>query len=76
MAAKKILKANIVEEATKISLSMKPDEATLAFWRLRRNILALPFEVRLQLLFWWLIDHLHIFEYDEDVSVLLPLPFL
>ena len=65
MAEKKIK----VDEANKISPpTMRPDEATIAFWRLRRNIMALPIDVRLQILFWWLLDHLHLFEYCEDVS--------
>ena len=47
---------------------MKPDEATINFWRLRAGILCLPLHVRLHILFWWLLDHLSSFEYCEDVS--------
>ena len=47
-----------------------PDEATVAFWRLRQAISVLPLEIKLKILFWWLMDHLHLFEYWEDVSVL------
>ena len=58
------------EEAKKQAIAMKPDEATVAFWRLRRGLAKLPLEVRLRILFWWVLDHLHLFESDADVSVL------
>ena len=63
------------DEATLEAPLMKPDEATVAFWRLRRGIAQLPLDVKLQIMFWWLLDHLHLFECAADVSVLVFLPF-
>ena len=48
----------------------KDDEATVAFWRIGRSIRSLPLDIRLQILFWWLLDHLTSFEYAEEVSAL------
>ena len=70
MAAKKKiveLSPSLMDDEAPI-VKMVRDDATLQFLRLRKGISTLPLEIRLRILFWWLLDHLKEFEYYEDVS--------